>query len=101
MNVLHIESKPLGSKSNNSEKRQSLEEAKLRVLDSSQIHRLADGSVIDNVSVEPAQPSKRTKTKRSKSVRVLDPPVFSEDSTEKIDTNELARLKCAIILYDE
>ncbi|CAG8552647.1 11811_t:CDS:1 [Acaulospora colombiana] len=96
MNVTHIEFKPLDSKRHNSEERQGLEEAKLQVLDSSQIHRLVDGSVIDNSSVKSTQPSKRTKTKRSRSVRILDPLIISEDSTEKIDTDELARLKCAV-----
>ncbi|CAG8619720.1 6116_t:CDS:1 [Paraglomus occultum] len=78
MNVLHIESKPLVSKSQNLE------------------NRLADGSVIDSVSVEPAQSSKRTKAKRSKSVRISDSPVISEDSTEKIDAETVAHLRHAI-----
>ncbi|CAG8509104.1 3302_t:CDS:2 [Acaulospora colombiana] len=64
MNVTHIEFKHLDSKKYNSEKRQGLKEAKLQVLDTTPIHRLADGSVIDN----------------------------SSDSTEKIDMDELARL---------
>ncbi|CAG8481657.1 15765_t:CDS:2 [Acaulospora colombiana] len=71
MNVTHIEFKPLDSKRHNSEKRQGLEEAKLQVLDSSQIHHLVDGSFIDNSSVKSTQ-------------------------SKKIDTDELAHLKCVI-----
>ncbi|CAG8565767.1 3328_t:CDS:1, partial [Acaulospora colombiana] len=78
MNVLHIESKPLVSKSHNLE------------------NCLADGSVIDSVSVESVQSSKRTKAKRSKSVQISNSPVISEDSTEKIDAEAVAHLRHAI-----
>ncbi|CAG8547681.1 199_t:CDS:1, partial [Acaulospora colombiana] len=56
MNVTYIEFKYLDSKRHNSEKRQGLEEAKLQVLDLSQIDRLIDGSVIDNSSVKSTHP---------------------------------------------
>ncbi|CAG8665612.1 3006_t:CDS:2, partial [Acaulospora morrowiae] len=58
INVTHIEFKPLDTKRNNSEERQGLEKAKLQVLDSSQIHHLVDGSVIDNSSVKLTQPNR-------------------------------------------
>ncbi|CAG8839567.1 41739_t:CDS:1, partial [Gigaspora margarita] len=70
MNVLHIESQPLGPKGH--------------------------GVGIDNVSVESIQSSKQTKTKRSKSVRVLNPPIISNYSPEKIDVKTVADFRRAV-----
>ncbi|RHZ63701.1 hypothetical protein Glove_328g101 [Diversispora epigaea] len=67
INVLHIESQPL---------------------DGDKVPLLCN-----NVPVEPAQSSKRTKTKRSKSDRILNPPVISKDLTEKIDPEKLAHFR--------
>ncbi|CAG8558251.1 8019_t:CDS:1 [Diversispora eburnea] len=67
INVLHIESQPL---------------------DRDKVPLLCN-----NVPVGPAQSSKRTKTKRSKSDRVLNPPVISKDLTEKIDPEKLAHFR--------
>ncbi|CAG8844431.1 1920_t:CDS:2, partial [Gigaspora margarita] len=70
MNVLHIESQPLDQKGH--------------------------GVAINNVLVESAQLSKRTKTKRSKSIRVLNLPVISNNSTEKIDVETVADFRRAV-----
>jgi len=70
MNVLHIESQPLNNVSVNSSS-----------------HCFA---------IEPAQPNKQTKTKKSKPDRISNPLVISKDSTEKIDADTVAQFRRAV-----